>query len=289
MALRINGSRSAMSLGFLSLQRYWRQLVLLNSLALSRFAGDRVLTHSSPRPHHRRTESSIMTPSIRKLLLTAHITLSVGWFGAVAAFLVLAIAGLTSRDAEMVRTAYAAMELTARFVIVPLAFASLLSGIVQSLGTPWGLFRHYWVLVKLLLTTFATIVLLAKMPLIGYAARRAAETTSSSVDLHTVGIQLAVHATGGMLVLLVITALSVYKPWGLTRYGQRKQQERRDEPRRSLPAVVGIKAMSGRDKEIIGDGLSRALRVSLAAGVGALVVAVHISMYVTGHGFHHGH
>lgn len=229
-----------------------------------------------------------MTPSIRKLLLTAHITLSVGWFGAVAAFLALAIVGLTSRDAEMVRIAYAAMELTARFVIVPLAFASLLSGIVQSIATPWGLFRHYWVLVKLLLTTFATIVLLAKMPLIGYAARRAAETTSSSVDLHTVGIQLAVHATGGMLVLLVITALSVYKSWGLTRYGQRKQQERRDEPRRSLPAV-GVKAMSGRDKEIIGDGLSRALRVSLAAGVGALVVAVHISMYLTGHGFHHGH
>jgi hypothetical protein len=74
-----------------------------------------------------------MTPSIRKLLLTAHITLSVGWFGAVAAFLALAIVGLTSRDAEMVRIAYAAMELTARFVIVPLAFASLLSGIVQSM------------------------------------------------------------------------------------------------------------------------------------------------------------
>jgi hypothetical protein len=229
-----------------------------------------------------------MTPSIRKLLLTAHITLSVGWFGAVAAFLALAIVGLTSRDAEMVRIAYTAMELTARFVIVPLAFASLLSGIVQSMSTPWGLFRHYWVLVKFLLTTFAAIVLLAKMPLIGYAARRAAETTSSSVDLHTVGIQLAVHATGGMLVLLVITALSVYKPWGLTRYGQRKQQERRDEPRRSLPAV-GVKAMPGREKETIGDGLSRALRVSLAAGVGALVVAVHISMYLTGHGFHHGH
>jgi hypothetical protein len=84
-----------------------------------------------------------VTPSIRKLLLTAHITLSVGWFGAVAAFLALAIVGLTSRDAEMVRIAYAAMELTARFVIVPLAFASLLSGIVQSMGTPWGLFRHY--------------------------------------------------------------------------------------------------------------------------------------------------
>jgi hypothetical protein len=106
----------------------------------------------------KKKEPSVMTPRLRKLVLTAHITFSVGWFGAVAAFLALAIAGLTNRDVQMVRTAYAAMELTARFVIVPLAIASLLSGIVQSLGTTWGLFRHYWVLAKLLLTTFATIV-----------------------------------------------------------------------------------------------------------------------------------
>jgi len=229
-----------------------------------------------------------MTTSLRKLLLTAHITFSVGWFGAVAAFLALAITGLSSRDAQMVRTAYAAMELTARFLIVPLAIASLLSGIVQSLGTPWGLFRHYWVLVKLLLTTFATIVLLAKMPLIGYAARRATEGTSSSAVLHTVGIQLALHATGGMLVLLVITALSVYKPWGLTGYGRRKQQERRYELLESR-ATVGIKATSGPHRGSIGGRFSRGLSISLAAGVAAFVVVVHISMYLTGHGFHHGH
>jgi hypothetical protein len=157
----------------------------------------------------------MMTPSFRKLVLTAHITVSVGWLGAVATFLTLTIAGLTSWDAQMVRTAYTAMELTARFVIVPLAFASLLSGLVESLGTPWGLFRHYWVLAKLLLTTFATIVLLAKMPLIGYAARRAAEATSSSADLHKVGTQLAVHAIGGLLVLLVITASGLRGPGSL--------------------------------------------------------------------------
>lgn len=228
-----------------------------------------------------------MTPSLRKLLLTAHITFSVGWFGAVAAFLALAIAGLSSPDAPTVRTAYAAMELTARFVIVPLAVASLLSGIIQSLGTPWGVFRHYWVLAKLLLTAFATIVLLAKMPLIGYAARQAIEK-SSGVELHTAGIQLAGHATGGMLVLLAITALSVYKPWGMTRYGLRKLQERRDEPRRS-PQTPGIQAMSAPINEVVGNGLSRGRRIFAAATVGGFVVVVHLSIYLTGHSFHHGH
>jgi hypothetical protein len=230
----------------------------------------------------------MMTASLRKLVLTAHITVSVGWLGTVAAFLALTITELTSRDAQMVRTAYAAMELTARFVIVPLAFASLLSGLIESLGTPWGLFRHYWVLAKLLLATFATIVLLAKMPLIGYAARRAAGTTSSGVDLHRAGTQFAVHAVGGLLVLLVITAKSVYKPWGMTRHGQRKQQERRFESPR-LRQIVGVKAIANPDYESISGILSRGRRISLAAGVGALVVVVHISMYLNGHGFHHGH
>ena len=229
-----------------------------------------------------------MTPGIRKFVLTAHITFSVGWLGAVAAFLALAIAGLTSHDAHMVRTAYLAMELTARLVIVPLAFASLLSGLIQSLGTPWGLFRHYWVLVKLFLTIFATIVLLKKMPLIGYAARRATETPLSIADLRAAGIPLVVHAAGGILVLLAVTALSVYKPWGLTRYGRRKQQERQRQLPRS-PQTIGVEAMSGLDNGRTGDGLSRGIKLVLATGIGVFLVVVHISMHLTSYSLHHGH
>ena len=168
-----------------------------------------------------------MAPRLRKFALTAHITSSVGLLGVVACFLALAVAGLTGEDARMVRAAYLAMELTARFVIVPLAVASLLTGVVQSLGTPWGLFRHYWVLVKLLLTVFATTVLLLKMELIGYVAGVAAETTLSSADLRAARTELVSHASGGLLVLLIPMALSVYKPRGMTRYGWRKQQEER--------------------------------------------------------------
>jgi hypothetical protein len=166
-----------------------------------------------------------MTTGVRKFALTAHVTSSVGLLGSIAAFLALAIAGLTSQDIKMMRAAYLAMELIARFAIVPLAFASLLTGLIQSLGTPWGLFRHYWIVVKLLLTVFATVVLLVKMELIGYAARLAAETILSRADLRATGIQLVVHAASGLLVLLIPAVLSVYKPPGVTRYGWRKQYE----------------------------------------------------------------
>ncbi len=229
-----------------------------------------------------------MTPGLRKLILIAHITFSVGWIGAVAGFLALAITGLSSQNVETVRSVYPAMEITARFVIVPLAFASLLSGIVQSLSTPWGLFRHYWVVAKLLLTIFATVVLLKKLPLIGYAAHRAGEMPLSSAAVRAAGIPLLVHAAGGILVLLAITTLSVYKPWGLTLYGRRKQQERRYQPLRS-PQTVGVQAMSDPDSGPAGDGLSRGLNVYLAAGIGLFLVAIHISMHLANHGFHHGH
>ena len=168
-----------------------------------------------------------MTPGLRKFALTAHVTSSVGWLGAVAGFLALAVAGLTSQDAQMVRAAYIASGLTAWFVIVPLSFASLLTGLVQALGTTWGLFRNYWVLAKFLLTVLTIIVLLLQMEGIGYMAGVAAETTLSSADLLGLRRTIRTHAAGGLLVLLVTTTLSVYKPRGMTRYGWRKQHEGR--------------------------------------------------------------
>ena len=166
-----------------------------------------------------------MTPRLRKFALTAHVTFSVGWLGAVACFLALAVAGLTSRDAQMVRAGYLAMELISWFVIVPCSFAALLSGLVQSLGTQWGLFRHYWILVKFVLTIVATIILLVHMQPIVRMSDVAAETTLSSADFGRLRIQLVADAGLALLVLLAVSTLAVYKPWGRTGYGVRKQHE----------------------------------------------------------------
>jgi hypothetical protein len=212
-----------------------------------------------------------MRPGLRKSVLTAHITFSVGWLGAVAAFLALSVSGLISPDAGIVRGSYLAMKLTAWLVIVPFAFASLITGIVQSLGTKWGLFRHYWVLAKLFLTVLATIVLLLKMKVIGYVARVAATTALSSADLGRPRMELVVHAAGGLLVLIVITILSVFKPWGLTRYGRRKLQERHTVPHQLntvTPAPLG-------------------LNIFLTV-IGVLVAGFFV-VHLAGHNLHHSH
>lgn len=174
-----------------------------------------------------------MTGQLRKFALTAHVACSVGWLGAVAASLALAVAGVTSQDVEVVRAAYLTMEVIGWSVLVPFSVASLLTGLVQALGSRWGLVRHYWVLVKLLLNLVAIAVLLLYMQTLTVLADAATQTRSTG-DLS--GLQNpspVAHAGAALLLLLVATTLSVYKPQGLTRYGQRDQRARstqRDQP-----------------------------------------------------------
>ncbi len=125
------------------------------------------------------------------------------------------------------RAVYLAMVVIARFVIVPLSFAPLLTGPVLSLGTPWGLFRHYWILAKLLITILSILILQIHMRPINLLADAAASTTVLSADLHGMQVQMVVASAAALLALLVTTGLAVYKPRGMTAYGWRKQYEQR--------------------------------------------------------------
>jgi hypothetical protein len=215
-----------------------------------------------------------MTPALRKLTITAHVTFSVGWLGATAAFLVLSIAGLTSHDADVVRGAYLSMDLISRFIIIPLCFAALVTGLLQALGTPWGLFRYYWIVLKFGLAIFATLALLVhQFVVVAEAAKRvsgAAAEALFSPDLGPLKTELVRAPSLAILLLLVVTTLGVYKPWGLTRYGQRKQQEVRkvqQQPEKKTP-----------------------LGVKIFFGVIVVLVLVFVVLHLTGHGFEsHGH
>ena len=160
----------------------------------------------------------------RRFWLAVHIASSVGWIGAVMAFIVLDVATVTSSNVSVLRGAYVAMDLITRWAIVPLALAAFVTGLVVSLGTKWGLFRHYWVVISLFLTVASTIVLLVQVPLIAHRADMASNAATSDADIQAMG-NLLLHSVGGTVVLLVIMILNIYKPRGLTRYGWRKQQE----------------------------------------------------------------
>jgi hypothetical protein len=168
----------------------------------------------------------MMSPRVQKAAFLAHVVFSVSWMGAVAAYLALAWSGLRGTDAELSRSAYLSMELIGWTVIVPLSLATLLSGLVQSLGTQWGLFRHYWITVKFLMASVGSVILLTHMRAVGQMAGFARAMTLSATEHGDLRISLVVHAVGGLLLLLTATVLSIYKPWGLTPYGRQQLEQR---------------------------------------------------------------
>lgn len=160
-------------------------------------------------------------PGARRFVLTAHIASSVGWLGAVVCFLVLSVVAITSEAPTTVRAIYVAMEPMGWWVLVPLSLLSLGTGLVQSLGTRWGLLRHYWVVSKLVINVAASAVLLLYMQTLDHLAGLA----SADADLDALRSPSPVlHSAAALVLLVVATVLSVYKPKGLTRRGWRAQQ-----------------------------------------------------------------
>jgi hypothetical protein len=178
----------------------------------------------------------IMRPGFRKPALAIHLTVSVGWLGAVVAYLALDLTVATSPDPQLVRGAWQAMDLVVSSAIVPLALASLVTGLVMALGTKWGLFRHWWVLISFVLTVVATLVLLSEAGTVGRTADVAADPATSADTLLALQPTL-VHSVGGLVVLLVVQVLNVFKPQGVTPYGWRKQQEERRHRRRTAASA----------------------------------------------------
>ncbi|MFI7065158.1 DUF2269 domain-containing protein [Kribbella sp. NPDC050124] len=165
-----------------------------------------------------------MPPSVRKFVLTTHVTSSVGWLGGVATVLALAVIALTSNDATVVRACYISMEMIGWWILVPLSVVSLISGVVQALGSAWGLLRHYWVLVKFVMNVAATGVLLLYMQTLGYLAALGRDSSLSAVELlSTRDPSPVVHGVAAVALLLVAVVLSVYKPRGVTRFAVRRR------------------------------------------------------------------
>ena len=165
----------------------------------------------------------LLSPSLRKLALLAHITTSIGWIGAVAAFLVLALTGLQNPYPDFVRAAYLALEPVTWYTIIPLGFTALLTGLLLSLGTKLGLFRHYWIIFKLGINLLSLIILLLHTSIIHQVTAAAVAAPLSPDDLRGPRIQLVGYSIAALAALLLATILSVYKPRGLTPYGWRKQ------------------------------------------------------------------
>ncbi len=146
-----------------------------------------------------------------KLALTAHILGSVGWFG-IAVFVVFAfVASVVTGDAGLSNALVRTVE-TSPWLSIPVGVIAAATGVLLSLGTKWGLVRHWWVVAKI---AISIIVILTDAFVLGHAAHDQLAAASSPRDLYGPTIAHAV-------VLGVATLLSVLKPRGRTPWSRAK-------------------------------------------------------------------
>jgi hypothetical protein len=86
------------------------------------------------------------------------------WIGAVIAYIGPGVAATTGKP-ETVRNVWTGMEIIGCYVLVPIGLGSWATGLMMALGSRWGLLRHYWAVVSFVLTTIATVILIAHMPM----------------------------------------------------------------------------------------------------------------------------
>ena len=113
--------------------------------------------------------------------------------------------------------------------------ASLVSGSALSLGTPWGLLRHCWVVSKLVITAFSTVILMIYM---GTVREMAAVAADPVVALALGNPSPLLHPSLVLILLLAATLLAIDKPFGMTPYGTRQQVRARDDNQELVPTSV---------------------------------------------------
>lgn len=165
-----------------------------------------------------RTTGWVLSPGQRKLAVAAHVILSVGLLGVSTVLFILAAVAATSADAETSRAAYRAMGILTSGVTQAGAVGALVTGLILSFGTKWGVFQYYWIVTKLVLTA-ATVI--NGMVVVGGYVRQAVALTSgtapSAADLGNMPMLLVAATGAGVLMLGAATVISVYKPWGAIR------------------------------------------------------------------------
>lgn len=156
----------------------------------------------------RPTRARRVTPRSYRLLLVTHLTVSVGWLGVVYGKVVLGIAIVTAGTPAVAERLYAATTML-DLGYPPVAVATIVTGVALSLGTRWGLLRHWWVTMKIVLTgaVISTAVALGDRVVAQSLAAPAAVGAGPATSVLSLSV-------AHLLMLVVATVLSVYKPWG---------------------------------------------------------------------------
>ncbi|MGW0731956.1 hypothetical protein [Streptomyces sp. NPDC002851] len=156
-----------------------------------------------------------MSPRLRKFVLTCHVVVSVGWLGLEIGQLIIGTVGVAADNPELIRATRIVAEILGVEVVAVAAWSSLITGLLLSLATKWGLLKHYWIMTKLVINVG---LMVAGHSLFRHWLHHQADI---GVAADPVSTKLLIGMGIGFTLLLTATTLSVYKPWGKTRFARR--------------------------------------------------------------------
>ena len=158
----------------------------------------------------------------RRTLLVLHVACGVGWMGADVVLAILMLTGWFSGDGPTVAAAYTAARL-----VIPPAVPVLAGG----LGTKYGLVQWWWVFVKLVIGVVLTVLVFVL--LLPGALDLPTGLTGTADEIRDQVGREGRHLLFPPLVSFVALAfslvVSVFKPWGRTRWGRERVERQRRE------------------------------------------------------------
>lgn len=170
-----------------------------------------------------------LNPAARKTILVLHIVSGIGWMGIDMALFALLLTGRTTNDATLVVSSFNAIRIIVPAAVPALSISILVTGLILGLGTPWGLFRYWWVLIKLMLSTIMTVlVFVALVPGVNEIAGLDLTTTSADAvraSLGSVPDDLMYPPIVSFSMLGIAAILSVFKPWKFTPWSKTNRKE----------------------------------------------------------------
>lgn len=188
---------------------------------------------SYPKQTMPRSATWRLAPAARKAVLVLHVVSGIGWMGVDIALFVLLITARTTNDAALVISGFNAIRMIVPVAVPPLSLSILVTGLTLGLGTPWGLVRYWWVVVKLVLSlVMAVLVFVSLVPAVNSIDVLSATTLSADAVRASLGplpTQLMFPPIVSFLMLGIATVLSIVKPWRRTPWSRETSSGRTKE------------------------------------------------------------
>ncbi|MYV99201.1 DUF2269 family protein [Streptomyces sp. SID3343] len=165
--------------------------------------------NSSPTPRVRR-----FSRSVRRAVNSGHVVFAVGLLGAEWAMLLTSVVARSTDDPTLRHSGYRLMQVFALGGGIPFSVLSLISGVLLCLYTPWGLWKHLWIKVKIVLLL---AVIVTGVGVVSQFVHRLMSASAPGGDADALPALQTWHLAAvifQILALIVATALSVFKPAG---------------------------------------------------------------------------